>query len=500
MNEHSSNIDKLFRSGIDGYREAPSPEVWDNIDAYLDKNNIISIKKKYNQLKKVSLLLLFLLIGSGIYTWKHQQNGNMVGSNNNSSIKDKRNSTAQAGSTEKENSIPGHKENLSGNYTQEPVVLRKTENEQILKKATCILKDKKTAFFNTPSDHVDNIKNRNHSSLTKPGKLKITTTTGTYREIKGIKKLNNAYFKTQNTTFAINSEKEPVAILKAVPEVSPEKLTVTAVVSEHPLLLNKFHLSDSILITGIKNKKITHLKTPAFAATFFFSPNIVFNHLEDDRKEGQNDDKGEIKNAEQDQTSATFGVLVDYRLSSHWSLQSGLTFTNKVIRIEPKTIYANADANGNIKYRYNFSSGYLYVSPKLVALPNVGDSLQAFESINTLQYLGVPFAVKYNYPFRKFNFHSTVGASVNILTMGKIETEIADGPDRETNISNRIIGLKPIYLSGIAGVWADYTLTKRIAVSFMPSFNFAITSITKNSSVKSYPNSFSLAAGIRIKL
>jgi hypothetical protein len=39
-----------------------------------------------------------------------------------------------------------------------------------------------------------------------------------------------------------------------------------------------------------------------------------------------------------------------------------------------------------------------------------------------------------------------------------------------------------------------------MALSLVPSGNFALTSINKDAAVKSYPNSFGVAAGLKIKL
>ena len=62
-----------------------------------------------------------------------------------------------------------------------------------------------------------------------------------------------------------------------------------------------------------------------------------------------------------------------------------------------------------------------------------------------------------------------------------------------------ILGMKPAYFNASAGVSLEYNVSKRIAVSITPSGNFALSAINKNAAVRSYPNSFGIGAGIKIK-
>ena len=182
-----------------------------------------------------------------------------------------------------------------------------------------------------------------------------------------------------------------------------------------------------------KHKQKNSGQSP-FSFTFFLSPDLAWYRLQDIDVNGQQDDENEIRRKEHHDISTTTGVLMDYRLNSHWSIVSGLTYSNTVISIDPKTIYAQADNNGNIKYRYNFSSGYGFVLPTFVNSPNVGDSLYAFTSTHTLQYLGIPIAVKYNISKGKLNFNALLGISSNILTEGRVETLLESGTTNEMRL------------------------------------------------------------------
>ena len=60
MDRNLQNIEDLFRDGLEDNEEIPSVQVWDAIDNSLDKDNVVSIQKKYSSLKRVALLLLLL--------------------------------------------------------------------------------------------------------------------------------------------------------------------------------------------------------------------------------------------------------------------------------------------------------------------------------------------------------------------------------------------------------------------------------------------------------
>ena len=84
MDENLHDIDKLFRDPIEAHEDMPSAKVWDAIDNNLDKSNVNSIKKKYNNLKRIAAALLLLLLGTIVYeiqTKKSVSSGGVADSN-----------------------------------------------------------------------------------------------------------------------------------------------------------------------------------------------------------------------------------------------------------------------------------------------------------------------------------------------------------------------------------------------------------------------------------
>ena len=247
--------------------------------------------------------------------------------------------------------------------------------------------------------------------------------------------------------------------------------------------------------TKKKEEKPFHL-----SATLFFSPDIAWYHIEEDQLGNQSETVSEIKKSEHHEFSSTAGAWIGNRLNKHWSLQSGLAFSNTNITLRPKTIYAQGDINGNIKYRVNISSGYGYILPSFQNAPVIGDSLRVTTATHKLRYVGIPVAIKYSTGKGKINFEATAGVTVNFLTKGKLETEVQKGPNNEVDILNNIQGLKSTYISVLAGAGAEYKLTKKLSVTLMPTARFALTPINKGAVVKTFPNSFGLSADLRIRL
>src|SRR3954463_1301003 len=87
MSENLHDIDQLFRDSLEEHEEMPSEKVWDALDNNLDKSNIIQIKRKYNNLKRLAVALLLLLLGTIIYEIQSKKTGKEIIANNNAAGK-----------------------------------------------------------------------------------------------------------------------------------------------------------------------------------------------------------------------------------------------------------------------------------------------------------------------------------------------------------------------------------------------------------------------------
>lgn len=90
MDKNFHDIEDLFRKGLEDNEDIPSQKAWDGIEKKLDKENVVSIERKYDLLKnKVASLLLLLGKGLSIYIWNNQNKNYVKPDNGISAINQK---------------------------------------------------------------------------------------------------------------------------------------------------------------------------------------------------------------------------------------------------------------------------------------------------------------------------------------------------------------------------------------------------------------------------
>ena len=527
MNRNLQNIEDLFRDGLEDNEEIPSVQVWDAIDNSLDKDNVVSIQKKYSSLKRVALLLLLLFLGLSIYELTnrhhnaavvkkdndHSNTATVSSRNDNGPILTYNNKSQHSVDStsrddrEKENStvnnsligktIPGSKkqhDKSSQNIATHNLIAVKNISDNKSKLNNKFKPEIKNRSYSANNDIADNSiisKNKQRITTKARHKVKINSSKPTEDDQQAI--VDNKPAQQFPSSERLNSaaiEKLDVRLLKESADADTKKLFKVPGG-------NKIIQSPDTKSTLALNKKTKKGKPSHFSATLFFSPDIAWYRLQEDKPNNQQNNTAEIENGEKHEFSSTFGALIDYRLSKHWSLQSGVNYSSTNITVEPKTIYAQTDNTGNIKYRINTSSGYGYILPSFSSNPVIGDSLYTFTATHTLQYIGIPLAIKYSIARGKFSFNTLVGVSANFLTKGKIEATVENGFNTEAEVVNNLQGLKKIYFAGLAGFGVEYNLNKKVVLSFVPTYRFALNSINKEVPVKSYPNSIGMAVGLK---
>jgi len=192
-------------------------------------------------------------------------------------------------------------------------------------------------------------------------------------------------------------------------------------------------------------------------------------------------------------------LLVNYGVSKHILLQSGIVFSSAKTSIAPKIIYARADNSGHARYELNCSPGYAYYTPKTGSLPAVGDSVRIMGSSASVSYLGIPVSFQYVMKAGRFLFKPGAGLSLNFLTSNNSSTNFgfSTGNSKE---NTSIDGLRKAYLDGSLGMGIEYMISRKVSVGVRPLVRWAITSINKNTPVRTYQNFTSLETGMRINL
>ena len=529
MSEDLRNMDDLFRKALEENQELPSGTVWDNIDKTLDKKKVVSISKKYNKLKWAAAALLLFSLGMAMYTLHiTQQNKQLVQQNravrnignekikNLSSSKDSSNASAinqtppqlrDKLENQKKNNDSAIKNN-NVEATANSGVVNKTGNDQ----QNAINNHQKIEQPKTKTDDVA-LNNQIHPRLRNAAgfKMKVKkeisdspdniTNNDTRNLFNDKNKSNLSGAKTNSDIIATNKQKN-IETSELTPEIKTDlplstqkqDIQIDKISQQRLIALNNRKLSSA------KRSKINSSVRSLFSITGFFSPDIVSTSLKDDHPRFREEESNEIVKNEQIKFSSTVGLLLDYNIGKKWKLESGLTYSSRKTVIHPKTIYARPDDDGNINYRFNCSAGYSYVTVNSSPSPAFGDSISALTSTNNLQYIGVPFNTNYIFSTGRFTLLPAAGISFNFLTKGQIETTIASATGSKNSSSNKVQGLKSMYMNGMAGIGLQYSLGKTISLSFEPAYRFAISSINKDASIKTDLNSLGLSTGLVFKL
>lgn len=499
MDKNLQNIEDLFKKGLEGNEESPSEEVWNAIDQSLEKANSLKFRKKYYTLKRATAILIVMLALLSIYILRNDsqkqpgsksKNKNVVTSEpapKNGIIENQQSPTEKINKApveNQENNTPP-KENLT--TENEQAEISKTDSQQSGSSAKNIRAE--TAISSKAPAY--NKVNKKISEANKPAE---EITTENIAEVKKSPSLSP--IKQRNETALQQPQKQVIA-------PAPIIFNAQDILSFNDLenLKNAKTISSYNSPSRIVSKTPIHIPgPPRWFATIFYSPNIAFSHLRDEDHSSNNSYSRELEKNEKGSYSYSFGVLVDYRLNNKFSLQSGISLSTIKMNLEPEKIYAERDNQGNVKYQINTSSGKGYILPSFSSNPRVGDSLFTDKIKHSLQYTSIPLAAKYYVTNNRLSINLVAGFSTNILSQGKISTEVNKGNEREHEKTHDIHGLRSLYFSGLTGIGFNYNIYRNLSLNFSPTINFAIDPINKNTPVNSYPGTINFQLGIKAKL
>ena len=486
MDKNLQNIEDLFKKGLEGNEESPSENVWDKIDQSLEKENSLKFRKKYYSLKRATAILIVVLALLSIYVLRNESQKQIEKQKNENVAKEdevlKKEKTPQPNnSTGTINSEQQEKNTLPTTKVGESKSADGAANESSLKRnnANENRKSSTTNISNaTAIDEKNNMaeptEKKNNEPVNKPFLRKPEE-----NDLVGVN-FNKSVIQPPAIKFELpqipsfNTLKNLKDVTRISPYIMPEKLT--------------------------SNMRTIHIPTaPRFYAGVFYSPTIPFSHLRDEDHNYGNPYSRELEKKESGTYSYSFGFSIGYRLNHKWSLQSGISLSTLNMHLEPEKIYAERDNQGTVKYPINTSSGKGYILPSFSNNPRIGDSLFTKNIKHSLEYTGIPLAIKYNVTFGRLSANLLAGLSANILSKGKISTEVKSGNESELERTHDIHGLKPLYFNGLAGIGFDYNIFKNVSLTFSPTINFAIDPINKNVPVRSYPGTIDFQFGVKTK-
>ena len=514
MNKNLYNIDKLFKTALEGVEDEPSSNVWESIDKDLDKKKVVSISKKYRKLKFAASFLLIFSIGMAMYILQVnrknkvqlKENHDTITLNDKNDKKETIRTDAEQGTTIPDSNASIQKEISSGKtipfydssshnsgattvrnkniIKQLPATIAKISTSKEIPSSVSKLKPPKLNSDERNLNAFDHSIKDNH----KDGnfdKADLNKTNGI------IAKKDEQKFDSDKLSESFQAQNTPVLV---VPLSDPEMIMYKKI------FLNSLNISNSNpqKYTGVKNKISKPLHESRFNATVFFSPDIVSYNIKSDQPQFEEDAKNEIRKDEKSQFANSFGVLAGYKINRNWIIQSGVMISNRVTGIDSKTIYARPDRNGNVNFRLSCFTGPSYIPLKSGIHPAPGDST-IVSAKNALRYISIPIVLQYRITKGRLSISPGAGIGANFLLINKIESIINTANGYQASVTNTG-GLRSAYFNSFLTLNAAYKIGNRIAFSFTPVAQVGLSSITQDGPVKTMLNSFGFEAGMSIDL
>lgn len=505
MDKNLHTIDDLFNKAYQKFEEEPSAGVWEKLNAGLDKKDSALYKRKFIGWKRIAILLLFLLSGFVIYE--------------SGIIKKELRHSSNFSVTQKPSTSPAQKNssadkinNTQPNHNNNSVETNPVQNRSVAKKYT-----KRNSFLNNENTSV--AKNSTRKKITRKSKAvnerqqpilvqnknKDFAITGNKRT--KTKKTGTKQPTANNSFFADATIRNNVTLHQKINIITGKEnnaLTKIIMLPTLPRRSSTLILPNPVTeITGkaVNTKKIRTKFKPYWTATGFTSADLAQYKLENGIQASgqQNNEKELIGNREKHEASFSAGIMANWQLKKHWGLQTGFIYSTTSIAIDPQKMYAAQQANGTVSYKYITSSGYAYVKPDFGLPPAVGDSLNSSTAQHNLQSVSIPVLFLYKIDKKKFSILPAAGVTANFITGATVSTEVEDALNKEEVSIMGLHGMKNFYFGLMADVTVQYHLTKRWAISLLPSFKYALTPITNQNVVKTYPYSLNIGGGITYK-
>ena len=194
--------------------------------------------------------------------------------------------------------------------------------------------------------------------------------------------------------------------------------------------------------------------------------------------------------------AASAMVVVNYKLSGNWVIQTGLGYSWTKSSASPTTSYA-VNNNGQIKYQVNTLSGYGYLPVSSLAPAQVGDSVVTDKSYTRLHYLNVPFVLSYAFHVKRLSLMTGAGFSINYLTGATLESKLKDASNNHQEYFVKMYGLKRLDYGILLKTELAYAIDPHWSINLAASFKNALTPINLHTVVSTYPYNLGVGAGIR---
>jgi hypothetical protein len=500
MNKDLHDIDHLFKQSIDDHLEEVPPEVWQNIDHGLDKKQAAFYKRRYFTVRAAAIVLL--LVGGVTIAAILRYHSNETQSGKETVV-----TNANGGGVKTNEKTAKAVEKVSDKANESSLQLEVSSGETLTNN-TVVKKENSKEYQSTENSTYSAEKNQEVSAAGTTGKrhnerqvlkVKSITAVPVYAVVE---QKTNVPASTANATSTADVAGETFNRTKQTTYVASRTLDVNEFVINNTVPDLK---SGSAFLFPINSTTAAPLSSKSknsgsWSLSALYGQNMNLNTLKDDDhfRDPRNNSR-EAKRTEQETRSYSTGLALQKEFGSGFGIQSGVQYFSSQTTIKPKMIFAEPDGRGEVRYRFNCSSGESYLPSKTGMPPMIGDSIRTNSSESSLSYLQVPLLASYRIKFGKFSLLPAAGIQTNFLLNGKLSSSLVQVSGDE-EVWTSIEGLRSLYFSGVIQPQLNYKLNDRISFDLNPNINFSLSPINKETAVKTYQNMFSLGAGLRVKL
>jgi hypothetical protein len=463
MNKNLHDDNDLFRKAYQSYEDEPSPEVWEKINAQLDKRDALYFKNRTAMWKRITAMLCVLL--ATFITYELFFAGNRSSSPDDNNLAGKHTLVQQENSAAKkqQDSFAGvHDSIFMTNSARTGLTASKKTGRYAYKKISGI--DYKSSFYTLPGKSAAHA---NDESIAKsePG--------------------NNQHLQDFYNTDSLDETAFSANKINA-DEKQP------AVASEQNNSDTSFNTTNTI--AGKTTAPAKQVFSKYWSLTPYVSVDFIGQRLDNDGSFPEPVQPAVLAQREHHEPSFSAGFFAGYHFTKKLSFKTGLLYANSSTAIASQTLHAASDNKG---YELITTAGYVYLDKVFGQTAIPGDSVAATNTEHHITSLNIPLMAAYTInPQSRLTVTPGAGIYTHIILGSKIETEIKKDGNRQTVSLTNFKGQRPAYFSFAADAAIGYKINKKLSLAVIPSFNYATTSITSKNAVKTYPYTFRMGAGI----
>ncbi len=468
MTEEKRNIDLLFRQGLKGYREKTPVHAWDRLEHDLSKASRIK-RLVYVRWLAASVLIIFAFSAGYFYATLNSEKQPAIVGNGTEILQNK----SQIPAPE----ITQKQELSKQSQPKENRILPKKSKLAVTEKNKLQTEENLTSGKETPiiNKKVELAQNREPS----------------------IEKIAENKVAPETPTDTIGNIINPV-ITEQLKQDSESKNELS-VNESNPY--NPFNESD--YETDKSDKR-----NVKWAIGAQFAPVLSYREISttysSSQQNLQTNTESSLNQSENALLSYAGGFDVNYGMSSHWSIQSGL-YLSRIGQVNNDALNFKKEQGEYLLYSIRTSTGEINVAfekvPENIKKINPpkdtlsGLDLNDIKVIQNIDLFEIPFLVRYKILDKRLSINISGGLSPAYLLKNSTYLQVNNDKYNIGSSSN----LNNVIFNSTVGMGIEYFISRKFAIDLEPVFKYSLNPLNNDSEFSYHPYYFSCFTGVRYK-